>query len=132
MCGVLAIRSSVVRIGYSLVLQSDSDLSGPSESLPCGPRLARNPPAVEVHDKYRELPPGVPGTAQTAKEVTQVLRSHGIRVCRPCHSAVHRMATNEDLGRLYYTLEKVRSEQRPKGPAAGDCEGRTVVESKEP
>ncbi|TGZ80166.1 hypothetical protein EX30DRAFT_320474 [Ascodesmis nigricans] len=28
-------------------------------------------------------------------------------LCRPCHSAVHRCASNEELAREYYTVEKL-------------------------
>jgi len=37
------------------------------------------------------------------------LNSHGIMICRPCHSAVHRAETNATLGRSYCTLEALAS-----------------------
>eukprot|EP00301_Raphidiophrys_heterophryoidea_P011905 c18151_g1_i1.p1 GENE.c18151_g1_i1~~c18151_g1_i1.p1 ORF type:complete len:314 (+),score=80.58 c18151_g1_i1:135-944(+) len=53
-----------------------------------------------THDKYRKL------------GYSQELLSTTIRVCRPCHSAIHRMADEATLARDFNTLEKIMQTSR--------------------
>ena len=64
----------------------------------------------EVHARYvgKKLP-----TLLTKDEPTkEFLSSHGTLVCRPCHSAIHRTASNEELAASYCTLAALQQHPR--------------------
>lgn len=45
-------------------------------------------------------------------------------LCRACHSFVHRLASNEELAKKYYTVDLIRD-----GGTEGDSEKREEVEA---
>jgi len=62
----------------------------------------------QVHAKYLGHPPPRPYAAERAATgpcAKLELGSHGILVCRPCHSAIHRIAPNAVLAERYSTLD---------------------------
>lgn len=65
----------------------------------------RLPPGV-AEAVAREAPPDAPAPAPTRA----LLNSWGAELCRPCHSAVHRAASNTRLAADLNTLEKLRGE----------------------
>ena len=62
-----------------------------------------------VHHRYvhRQLPPELAALVGEAEPTKAFLCSHGARLCRPCHSHVHRMAPNRELAERYHTIEKL-------------------------
>jgi len=39
----------------------------------------------------------------------------GIMICRDCHSAIHKFISNVDMGKEYYTLEKILEHEKVQG-----------------
>ena len=62
----------------------------------------------EVHGRFfgKALPPELSGEQPTR----QFLNSYGARLCRPCHSEVHRLAPNMALALHFNTLDRLREE----------------------
>lgn len=60
-----------------------------------------------THAKYvgKSVPPGLP---QDAVPTKHYLGGYGVRLCRPCHSVVHRHAPNSVLARCCNTLDSLR------------------------
>lgn len=60
-------------------------------------------PGRDVHSNYKK------------KGFTAEQLNSGVKVCRPCHSAVHRTYTNKVLASDYSTLEALLAVRRPLG-----------------
>ncbi|KAI8806390.1 hypothetical protein BJ742DRAFT_855160 [Cladochytrium replicatum] len=85
-------------------------------------------------EDYEEIPPGVCAicdrfqpltfhhlipksehstTMQKKKGMTkEQLGSHGVDICRPCHTAVHRLYSNRDLADRFDTLDKLLEDEK--------------------
>ena len=66
----------------------------------------------EVHARY--VGKKLPALLTKDEPTKEFLSSHGTLVCRPCHSAIHRTASNEELGASYCTLAALQQHPRLK------------------
>jgi hypothetical protein len=65
----------------------------------------------DTHARYvgqKRLPAGVVGRDGAVAEPTRIfLARHGMMICRPCHTHVHRIASNDELAERYNTPARV-------------------------
>ena len=62
-----------------------------------------------THDKYAKKACCCPGLPEGSTPSKAFLRSYGARLCRPCHSVVHRLAPNSVLAARYNTVDALRA-----------------------
>lgn len=67
----------------------------------------------ETHHRYlgKGLPEGLLDEVPIAEPTRHFLHSHGVLLCRPCHSTVHRFAPNGVLAQRFHTLERLLAQE---------------------
>jgi hypothetical protein len=67
----------------------------------------------ETHHRYlgKGLPDGLADQIPDAEPTRHFLHSHGVSLCRPCHSTVHRFAPNGVLAQRFHTLDRLLAQE---------------------